>query len=147
MLISVFPDGLSEFLISSRRQGEFLNEPVRDWLARGESDACLGRLKPGRSNVVGMRLDGGRDYIEATLLTECCITRDDGSSDPEPWHFVGNDFFGVRQRARKLSAQLSQQRAEVFGSLSYVGVMIGKHGQSRPVLSVTSPHHYSLPVG
>ena len=54
------PNGLSEILIPSRSKGEFLNEPVRDWLARREGDASLGRLEPGRGNVVGMRLDGGR---------------------------------------------------------------------------------------
>ena len=69
------------------------------------------------------------------MLTERCITRDDGFSDPEPWHFIGDDFFGVRQRARKLSAQSNQQRAEVFGSLSNVGVVISKHGQSRVLLA------------
>jgi hypothetical protein len=56
---------------------------------------------------------------------------DDGLPDPEPWHFIGDDFFGVRQRSRKLSAQSNQQRAEVFRSLSYVGVVIHNHGQSR----------------
>jgi len=64
------------------------------------------------------------------LFTERGITRDDGLSDPEPWHFVGDDFFGVRQRARQLSAQSNQQRTEVFRSLSYVSVVISKHGQS-----------------
>ena len=59
-LIRDFPYGLSEILIPSRSQGEFLNEPVRDWLARREGDASLGRFEPGRGNVVGMRLDGGR---------------------------------------------------------------------------------------
>jgi hypothetical protein len=44
---------------------------------------------------------------------------------------MGDDFFGVRQRARKLSTQSNQQRAKVFRSLSYVGVVISKHGQSR----------------
>src|SRR5690349_14219525 len=105
---------LSEILLPSRSQGEFLNEPVRDWLARREGDASLGRLEPRRSNVVGMRLDGSRGQIEAALLTERSITGNDGFSYPEPRHFVGDDFFGVRQSARKLSAQSNQQRAEVF---------------------------------
>jgi glycerol-3-phosphate cytidylyltransferase-like family protein len=48
-----------------------------------------------------------------------------------PGIIIGDDFFGVRQRARKLSAQSNQQRAKVFRSLSYVGVVISKHGQSR----------------
>src|SRR5262245_55866219 len=50
----------SEILIPSGSQGEFPNEPVRDWLARRECDASLGRLEAGRGNVAGMRLDGGR---------------------------------------------------------------------------------------
>ena len=69
------------------------------------------------------------------MLTKGCITRDDGFSDSEARHFIGDDFFGVRQRARKLSAQSNQQRAEVFRSLSYVGVVISKHGQSRLMLA------------
>ena len=64
------------------------------------------------------------------MLGERCIARDDGFSDPEPRHIVGDDFFGVRQRARKLSAQSNQQRAEFFRSRSYVGVVISKHVQS-----------------
>jgi hypothetical protein len=126
---------VSEILIPSRSQGEFLNEPVRDWLARREGDASLGSLEPGCGDVAGMRLDGGRRQIEAALLTERCITRDDRFSDPEPWHFIGDNFFGVRQRARKLSAQSNQQGSEVFRSLSYVGVVISKHGQSRLMLA------------
>src|SRR5262249_35336648 len=122
----------SEILIPSGSQSEFPDERVRDWLARREGDASLGGLEPGRGNVVGMRLDGGRRSIEAALLAERSIARDDGLSDPEPRQFIGDDFFGVRQRARELSAQSNQQRAEVFRSLSYVGVVISKHGQSTP---------------
>ncbi len=65
------------------------------------------------------------------MLTERRITRDDGSPDPEPWHFIGDDFFGVRQRTRKLGTQSNQQRAKVCRSFSDVGVVISKHGQSR----------------
>jgi hypothetical protein len=65
------------------------------------------------------------------LLTERCITRDDGFSDPKARHFIGDDFFGVRQRAGQLSPQSNQQRAEVFRSLSDVGVVISNHGESR----------------
>jgi len=122
---------LSEILIFSGRQGEFPDERVRDRLARGEGDASLGGLEPGGRNVVGMRRDGGRKQIEAALFAERSIARDDGLSDPEPRHLISDDFFGVGQRARKLSAQSHQQRSEVFGSLSYVGVVISKHGQSR----------------
>jgi len=50
----------SEILIPSGSQSEFPDERVRDWLARREGDASLGGLEPGRGNVVGMRLDGGR---------------------------------------------------------------------------------------
>jgi hypothetical protein len=71
------------------------------------------------------------------LFTERCITRDDGLSDPETRHVVGDDFLGGRQRARKLSAQSNQSRAEVFGSRSYVGVMISEHGQSSLYAGVT----------
>jgi hypothetical protein len=61
------------------------------------------------------------------LLAERCIARDDGFSDPEAWHFIGDDFFGVRQRARELSAQSNHQRAERFRSLSDVSIVISKH--------------------
>jgi hypothetical protein len=37
-------------------------------------------------------------------------------SDPEARHLVGNDFLGIRQRVRELSAQSNQQRAEVLAS-------------------------------
>lgn len=65
------------------------------------------------------------------MLTEGRITCDHGSSDPESRHLIGDDFFGVRQGERQLSAQSNQQRAEILRSLSYVGVVIGKHGQRR----------------
>ncbi len=81
------------------------------------------------------------------MLAERCITRDDGLSDPEPWHLIGDDFFGVRQRAGKLSAQSNQRRAEVFRSFSYIGVVISKHRQSRLPLASRSrqdPHHLSF---
>jgi len=65
------------------------------------------------------------------LLGERCIARDDGFSDPEPWHIIGDDFFGVGQRPRELRAQSNQQRAEVFMSRFYVGVVISKHVLSR----------------
>ena len=102
--------------IPSGSQGEFLDEPVGDWPARREGDAGLGRFEPGRGNVAGMRLDGGRRQIEAALLAERRIARDDGLSDPEPRHVVGDDFFGVSQRARKLGAQSNQQRTKAFRS-------------------------------
>ena len=69
--------------------------------------------------------------MEAALLAECCVARDDRFSDPEPRHLVGDDFFGVGQRARKLSAQSNQQRAEVLRGLGNVGVVISNHGQNR----------------
>lgn len=117
-------------MIPSGRQDELPDERVRDWAARGEGHAGLRELEPGGRNVVGVRRDGGRKQIEAALLAERSIPRDDGFSDPEPRHLIGNDFFGVRQSTRKLSAQLNQQRPEFFGSFSYVGVVISKHGQS-----------------
>ena len=126
-----------EVLILSGSQGEFLNELGRDWLARREGDSSFGSIEPSRGNIVGMRLNGGRREIEAALLTERCITRDYGFSDPEPWHFISDDFFGVRQHARKLSAQSHQQRAEVIRSRSYVGVVISKHGQIQPIARET----------
>lgn len=119
-----------EILIFSGSQGELPNEPLRDWLARQEGDAGLRKFEPGRGNVAGMRFDGGRSEIKTTLLAESCIARDDGLPDPEPRHVVGDDFFGVRQRARKLGAQSIQQGAEVLRSLSYIGIVISNHGQS-----------------
>src|SRR5262245_4551873 len=94
-----------KLLIFLRSQSEFLDQRVRDRLAGRESDAGLGGFQPRRGNVAGMRLDGGRRQIKSALLAERGITRDDGFSDPEPWHLVGDDFFGVRQCARKLRAQ------------------------------------------
>ena len=69
--------------------------------------------------------------IEAALLAERRIAGDDGSSDAEARHLVGDDLLGVGQLGCKLNAQSNQQRAKVFGSLGYVSVVIGKHGQSR----------------
>lgn len=117
----------SEFLISSRRQGEGLNQPVRDGLFRRKGDTGLSGLEPGCGNVAGMRRDGGRRQIEPALLTERRIARDDGLSDPEPRHLVLDDFLGVRQGARQLGAQSHQQGAKVFRRLGDIGVVIGGH--------------------
>lgn len=74
-----------------------------------------------------MGLDGGGGEIEAALFAEGCVARDDGFSDFEAGDFVGDDFFGVGERFREFSAQSNQQGAEVFRSLSDVGVVISRH--------------------
>src|SRR5688500_269072 len=77
-----------------------------------------------------MRGDGGWRYIKAALPAERGITRDNGLSDPEPRHVVGDDFLSVRQGAGKLGPQAYQQVAKIRGCLSDVGIVIGEHGQS-----------------
>jgi len=67
----------------------------------------------GRGGEEG-RLDGGSSQIEAALLAERRIARDDGFPDPAPRHFTSDDFFGVGQRSRELSTQSNEQRTEVF---------------------------------
>src|SRR5262249_4581649 len=108
---------------------KLFDERVRDWLAQRKGDARLGRLEPSRCNVVSTRLDGGRRQIETALLAERCITRDDGCSDPESRHFIGEDFLGVREPAAELSAQANQQGAELLRSLRDIGVVISRHRQ------------------
>ena len=120
----------SEVLIPSGSEGEFRDERVRDGPTRREGDARLGGLETGCGDVIRMRLDGGRREIEATLLAERCVARDDGFSNPESRHLIGDDFFSVRQGARELSAQSNEQRAQVFRSPGDVRVVIGKHGQN-----------------
>jgi hypothetical protein len=122
-------------LSPSGSQGEFFDELVRDWLVKRKGHTRLGGLEPSRCNVVSTGLDGGRCQIETALLAERCITRDDGFSDPEPRHFVGDDFLGVRQSARELSTQSNQQGAELLRSLSDIGVVISKHRQGTSSLS------------
>jgi hypothetical protein len=128
------PNG-SGNLSASRSQGEFFDELVGDWLAQRKGDARLGRLEPSRCNVVSTRLDGGSCQIETALLAERCITRDDGLSDPEPRHLIGDDFLGVRQSACECGTQSNQQGAELLRSRSNIGVVISKHRQGTPWLS------------
>ena len=113
-------------LTLSGSQCEFLYEFLRDWLARRKGDTCLGSLQPGGSDVCGMRLDSRRRNVEAALLTERCIARNDGFFIPEPWHVVGDNFLYIWQCKRELRAQVHQKRSEVIGGSSNIGVVVSK---------------------
>ena len=108
-----------------RGDREPFDEVVRNGVVRGKCDPGLGGLQPGGGDVFGMGDDGAWGEIEAALLTEGGVARDDRSSDLEPWHVVFDDLLRVRQGARELCAQRGQQWAELFWSRSDVCVVVG----------------------
>jgi len=90
--------------VLSRSKGETFDEIVRDGLACREGDAGLASLKSGSGNFISMGRNCAGGQIEAALLSEGSIPRDDRFSDPKPRHFVFDDFFCVGQCRGKLSA-------------------------------------------
>lgn len=103
-----------------------------DGLGGREGDTSLGRREPGRRDVGGVGLDGGRREIEAALLAERGVARDDRFSDPDARHLVGDDFLGVGECAGKLGAQPGPAGAEFSRSLGDISGVIDRRGRGFP---------------
>lgn len=114
----------SKSKLFSRRNSEFFDQFFRDWFSHRKRDTCLCCFEPCRSNIVCMGGDSPFAYVEATLLTESCVARDDRFSKPKPGHIVRDYFFSVWKRLCKLNAKLNQQRLHCLWCRSDIGVMV-----------------------
>src|SRR5690606_22500209 len=94
---------------------EPLDEVVRDRLAWGEGDAGLGGLVARGRDLFGVLGDGVREEVEAALLAERGVARDDRAADREARHVVRHGLLGVGQRARQDRAQPPQLVVELPG--------------------------------